>query len=40
MAIGSILSRNRLGGLTNEYERGPVTRAIDNEAGSGPALPR
>ena len=34
-AIGPILRRQRLGGLINEYERGPVTRAIEHVAGTG-----
>ena len=39
-AIGPILRRQRLGGLINEYESGPVTSAIEHVAGSGLALPR
>jgi transposase InsO family protein len=37
--IGPILRRQRLGGLINEYERGPATRATEHEAGAGLALP-
>jgi hypothetical protein len=38
--IGPILRRQRLGGLINEYERGPATRATEHEAGAGLALAR